>query len=67
MPDLSGKVMIVTGGNAGIGYETVKVCTAFPEQMGSVDQVPVLGTGATHAQRQGLHGISDTGESASGD
>ncbi|KAI0920757.1 hypothetical protein AcW1_005064 [Taiwanofungus camphoratus] len=25
MPDLSGKVMIVTGGNAGIGYETVKV------------------------------------------
>ncbi|SCZ96362.1 BZ3500_MvSof-1268-A1-R1_Chr8-2g10143 [Microbotryum saponariae] len=24
MPDLSGKVIIVTGGNAGIGYETVK-------------------------------------------
>ena len=25
IPDLSGKVMIVTGGNAGIGQETVKV------------------------------------------
>ncbi|SCV67144.1 BQ2448_5790 [Microbotryum intermedium] len=25
VPDLSGKVIIVTGGNAGIGYETVKV------------------------------------------
>jgi retinol dehydrogenase-12 len=26
MPDLSGKVCLVTGGNAGVGYETVKVC-----------------------------------------
>jgi retinol dehydrogenase-12 len=25
MPDLSGKICIVTGGNAGVGYETVKV------------------------------------------
>ena len=25
MPDLSGKVIIVTGGNSGLGYESVKV------------------------------------------
>jgi retinol dehydrogenase-12 len=27
IPDLSGKVMIVTGANTGLGKETAKVCT----------------------------------------
>lgn len=26
VPDLSGQVVIVTGGNGGVGKETVKVC-----------------------------------------
>jgi NAD(P)-dependent dehydrogenase (short-subunit alcohol dehydrogenase family) len=28
IPDLSGKVIIVTGGNSGLGFESVKVFTA---------------------------------------
>jgi retinol dehydrogenase-12 len=29
IPDLSGKVIIVTGANTGVGYETAKVRTIF--------------------------------------
>ena len=28
IPDLSGKIMIVTGGNSGLGYEAVKSLSA---------------------------------------
>ena len=28
MPDLTGKVVLVTGGNAGLGYDTIKVSTS---------------------------------------
>ncbi|RLV91885.1 hypothetical protein JA1_003537 [Spathaspora sp. JA1] len=30
-PDLSGKVVIVTGGNSGVGYETVKLLAGFTQ------------------------------------
>jgi NAD(P)-dependent dehydrogenase (short-subunit alcohol dehydrogenase family) len=33
MPDLSGKIIIVTGGNSGLGYESVK---AFAEKNAEV-------------------------------
>jgi retinol dehydrogenase-12 len=35
IPDLTGKVAIVTGGNAGCGLETVKVCTLSVRSHGS--------------------------------
>jgi len=48
MVDLSEKVMIVTGGNTGIGFETCKVLFFTCKTLNFSDAVPKMKTQALH-------------------
>ena len=73
IPDLTGKVIIVTGGNSGLGYESVKAFAEEgaeyygPDGMGEMKGYPVLvkSNKASHNQEDAIK-LWETSEELTG-